>query len=69
MQASLTFCNSVSAIITLHTKTEKKILKKREIKTIPVPGNNAKNLIGAELALENVCFMKSMKLCVCARVR
>jgi len=47
---------SVFVKINLYTKTEKKMLTKREIKTIPVLGNGAKNLIIGEPCMKMCVF-------------
>ena len=43
-----------------HQNREDNVNKNVKSKPFPFPGNSAKNLIGAKLALENVCNMKSM---------
>ena len=43
-----------------HQIREGNVNKNVKSKPFPFPGNSAKNLIGAEPALENVCFVKSM---------
>ena len=55
--------------IVLHTKTEKKNVNKNVTsKPFLFPGNGAKNLIGAELALKKCVFCEINEKLVCANV-